>query len=308
MHFIVVIEWDGNKPPTRWYNRLRELNIAIRGDKSISPMKRRAFSGKEGVGTVPQEGTIITQSESLARSLAGLASSLDAKSVKIGQSDLIDMFVTTDDAKIMQSIENVLGKRGRRSPELFDWAVTCLEECRTYMVHQKKYVICCPMCSATRIKKYKGDALDLVVPSVEDVKSHYEAWLRHRFSNGEYSIPLETANATPADTDVVVDDLNLIHEKLSVKAIDDAKEFHKLVAKLPRREAFEVLDATFAARAYFTKDARKERRIRVVTELLEKGVGALEVSLIEKQKADLLDIGMVFGTENTVEMFLVTRK
>jgi len=65
---IVVIEWDGEKPPRQWYRRLKRLAGGVRGDKKVNPIERRADKG-----IIIQEGCILTPSYSLARALAIMA-------------------------------------------------------------------------------------------------------------------------------------------------------------------------------------------------------------------------------------------
>ena len=69
----VLLEWDGEAPPSRWYRRLEKIaGVTVRkGDdnKSVSALVRRA----RGNETIAQEGNVICSSYSLARQIAALA-------------------------------------------------------------------------------------------------------------------------------------------------------------------------------------------------------------------------------------------
>ena len=70
---LVVIEWDGMKPPTPFYHRVRRLTSGVRQDdsvdaRSVSPFARRAERNDTAV--IMQEGAIYCTSKSLARALA----------------------------------------------------------------------------------------------------------------------------------------------------------------------------------------------------------------------------------------------
>jgi len=154
--FLVVIEWDGMKPPTPFYHRVRALTSGVRQDdsedaRSISPFARRAERNDNAV--IMQEGAIYCTSKSLARALALLAQQYGAINVDMAVvDDLSPIEATKEDIEALSKINKVLGRRGRpparRQRTL---AVTCYEEIITKHVDTDKDVINCPSCGSLTV-------------------------------------------------------------------------------------------------------------------------------------------------------------
>ena len=305
--YIIVIEWDGKKPPTTYYNRLRSYGIhvgrktfdgGLKVDKNLGPSARRSFKKvATGSGTIVQEGAIVCASESLARNVALLAEEHGARTVQYGSVELEDVVMSNEDYEIINRVEKHLGKRGRPSVELFNWTVTCLEECKTFFVEDKRFVTNCPNCNGLRIKTRKGEPTKLAIPDTGDI---IEDWFRHRFSSGEFEIPLDDTVEPP------VIDIESLDEKErdAVKAVKNSALNDLLSALTIKEEAFEILDSVFASRAFISQKARNDSRVRACANLFGLGVDPADVSLIENvASADLLDATPVYGLENTVELY-----
>lgn len=305
---IVVIELDGFKPTGTYYNRLRELGVAAgRLDDETKaslgdPLIRRSFKTRSGedAGTVVQEGVVICHSESLANQVARLATEYGAKHVLVGTTTLETFSLQSQslqDSQITQRIENLLSRPGRRPDQLFDWVVTCFEECVTYKVEQRKYIVSCPGCRGLNIRARKGKPIELAIPDGD----LFKAWIRHRFASGQFEIPLADTKQPP--------DYNLIHiqqeDKQFTEIIEKSISVVSLLEKMPQRvHAFEILDALFASRSAYSQNARNEARLRVSMKLMEEGVNPSMFSITEpRNEVDLIDVSSVIGTDETVALF-----
>lgn len=131
--FIVLIEWDGNKPPTRWYSFLARYGLNIgqggvgdkfanagKGDR-ISPIARR-MAGKNSnpYGVAFQEGAIVVNSGDMARRLASNARYFGATSVSIGSVSLNPYSMTPEDEQALSYALAVTSKRGPKASQKKD--------------------------------------------------------------------------------------------------------------------------------------------------------------------------------------------
>lgn len=196
--YIITIEWDGSKPPTRWYTTLAEHGLGTRqGSKDTSPIARRASPA----GVAFQEGTIIVHSDSLARNLAATAYSMGAKSVMLGTITMAQFKMTQEDQHALEVISAQSGKRGPKSQEnVGRYVITCYEEGKTYAVDLREAPMACPHCRGLRISWWRGEARKVAKfnPSQHDLDKY---WVATRFdANGRYSVPLTSENITDLDT------------------------------------------------------------------------------------------------------------
>lgn len=196
-HYTVLIEWDGNRPPTRWYNRLHRLGLSIRGDKEKSPIQRR--QSLEGV--VHQEGAIVCKTESQAKALGYLASELGAKAVSITLAETISMEMTPADERVMNNLQAILGKRGR--PEIpGNWIINCHDEGHTHP-YQGRRPVQCKACGSMLIGLREGEMIRVKLTG----KTPFERWFNSRFVTGGWEEPVVVADdaddpeaiSTPAD-------------------------------------------------------------------------------------------------------------
>jgi len=298
MSYIVVIEWDGDKPPNTYYNRLRKMGLIVRGkdpQKEMSPLQRRAM--KEGA-VIAQEGAIITASRSLAREVAALASEEGARSVQISEGDPVDYFMDAADVQVMNRVEAIYGRRGRPSGEKTKWVVTCMEEGKTYPAENEEYaVINCPYCRGLVTRSRQGEPDIWKFPDSGDV---FDGWMRHRFTHGEFEVPEEGGNEPPAKV-IITHKL----EAATVEIMRNSARFQEQISKLPRNTAAKICDTVLCARLHSPLEVRKDRRLRACIYLFERGVNPADVSMIEKaNEVDILEAGAIIGSQQAAQLWL----
>lgn len=285
MH-IVLLEWDGRKPPTRWYDRLDDLGLRVRGDKEYSPVERR-LSRRQSEGktaVVFQESTIMCESESTAKTLAHIAGSMGAH-VQLVSASIVDMNLSTRDAEIMQRLDNTLGRRGRRPGDPSEWCVTCYEECVSMKHREAFYVVSCPSCASMSFNAVPGDVMRYKVPDGELL----EVWMRHRFSRGVFEVP-ETSDEYPLPPDNP--SVSKSSEQLTLNnfktngLLDDIKIVEDVAG---RATALTILDAIFCGRTYIPEDVRKERRMRACLHIMDKDAKAVVNIRESPTMYDILD-------------------
>lgn len=188
---VVLIEWDGNKPPTTWYNRLRSMNLRVMGDKKQSPLDRRAC----GSGVIYQEGMIMVNTPEQAVMISNIAKGLGAKNVVVGELSLTDASASANDMKVLDSI----GKRGRPSKSDEELrqephVMTCLWELesRDVVLGELKNEHVCPVCGSTSIALRKGERRSFKPYEKGDI---FDYWLKTHFVSGEYEKPNFDENA-----------------------------------------------------------------------------------------------------------------
>ena len=309
MSWLVIIEWDGAKPPTRFYDRMHGIGLYVRGNKDESPLQRRADMNLRAArggdpAIICQEGAVVCGHESTARLVYQEAEFCGAKAVQLHNCNAVTWSLSTEDARAFKRIEDTFGKRGRPSIETVkqDWVVTCFEHAASFPMQDAVYAEHCPECSGTRVRSRPGVEEHYKVPS-GDV---FEAWKRHRFVNGTFERPIadDTAKEPPKQTSQDDD-----KEAATVRKIAANKDLIARLAKLKRESALAVLDAIFCSRTYISDTARKENRIRTVVALYEKGIKPTEVGLLEmKDAVEFVDASGVLPPEKVAAMFLATKE
>lgn len=310
--WVVMVEWDGQKPPSSWYRRVQEIAGRdgtsagpVRGnmDRSVGPLARRMDEGQEGV--VFQEGCIVCPSESTARYLASYARhtvgyDLERKggrrpTVAIGEWNMSrDIRIGADMQSLIDRVEAGIGKRGRK-PEPANWVVTCLE-CLHVSGIKASRALTCPNCAGLRIHARKGIPTDYRDdPSVPV----FDMWLRTRFGGAHFEPALATAvgHVDPPALDEV--EIFSAKESEVVDALRDSN-LPATLERIPREDAFDVLDAILAGRAHYGADVRIKSRVAVVTKFFQTfaSTGQIPqgVSLAELQP-DFLDTALLLGDE-----------
>lgn len=181
--YLLVIEWDGNRPPTRWYNRLASLGLYIRGSKEQSPLARR----KAPTGVVHQEGALFLESLSQAKTLALLAKSMGAVTVTVGETRILNTLMTNQDRDALTRIHTTLGRRGR-PPKDDNYAVTCHDCLHTTEVLGQEPPNC-ELCGSFRITVRQGKKVRLKSITDQDMPLMRQ-WLNTRFVTGVWEEPL----------------------------------------------------------------------------------------------------------------------
>lgn len=293
--FQVLIEWDGEQPPSTWYSRMHKLAGKVRGDKDESPVQRR-----DDKGLIFQEGAILCPSEWLARSLATYAKyEFGARSVALAEVTIKQDFqASKEDWEILERLQTHLSKRGPK-PDAQQWTVTCLEEMRAYGA-EEVHPLQCPHCNSTRIlarkgaeREYQDDGADIV-----------ELWVRTRFAGSHFE-PVDvnefhdTAAPVYADTEVLGD-----KDALMVAMIESAGGLHEQLERMTRQDALAVLDGIFCARRYNEAGTRKDARVLAAARFFEMGGLPTQASLMETPTPDILDAASMVGARRTAEVLL----
>lgn len=305
-YYECIIEWDGLKYNGSFRNRCKALGIQIMRDskekdangnpvpRNPNPQERRAIA--EGM-VIVQEGCIMCATPELAREIAMLAKNYGARDVKIGKVDLIDFFATTEDVKIHQRIEDLAGRRGRRSvgEQSQDWDVVCYNECDVYSENDVRYVINCPHCGGLKLKAYpKGKIKRYQMPDDNPGEGMLARWIRTAFANGEFVPCAASGDVPPASqrvptngegkvVDIILRSPELADEKLN---------------KLNPWVAANILDAVFIARFAMARDIRIEHRVNTCVKLLGGGADPAKVPVSEDDfRFDVIDGSSVIGED-----------
>src|SRR3990167_9314034 len=315
-HWLILIEWDGLKPPTRYYNRLHSLAIFVSGDKKQSPIERRLHS--QGSAVVAQEGSVLCSSESLARTIALLAQECGAKYVAVGQVDLHTKIgeklkVSEQDRQALARIESILGKRGRPPAEedAQMFAVTCLEEIRGYD-HHTQVILACPGCGGMLFKCRPGKIATYVYRDGENV---LDWWRKSRFINGhfEYAYAKNTngkgTKHLPNDTPIIG---NEVEKNVADVLAKSDLYWLDLVKSVPSlfQSVVSILDGIFISRAYVSPETRQRDRVATITHIIIKyrTVDASRFQLAERDdRYDILDASSRVGWPSLANIILRTR-
>ncbi len=302
--YTVIIEWDGQKPPTQWYRRRDALVGGVRGDKSQSSLERRQKDGIDGV--IVQESVIICNSESLARSLAYYAhyeagetlwrNGGDYPSVYIVEGSLFDTKPGHEkDREIVNGIQSKLGQRGRQ-PAKVTYQVTCLEEMTVNATDAPRgRLINCPTCGGVHIRSREGQP-HIFNDSGQDI---FDLWLATRFA-GPHFEPATVVDNGGIDAPKVGDLLINNNDEMVIEGIkvsSDVLEIAREIAKTGRHDALLLLDAVFVGRRHNDESKRNKARIEAATQFFAQGGSPAGIVLAETPIPDLLDAATMLGAE-----------
>lgn len=317
---VVIIEWDGQKPPTRYYNRLARLvagnedvttgAIRGKGHQVQDVIERRTLADNPG-GIVAQEGCVICMSESLALQIASyvkheIAPGMEKPvTVAIGKVELdYNLSMSAELSPVFARAEEVMAKRGRRA-KAQPWVVTC-RECLTASPIMASQPLNCPHCGGLRIHSRKGQPVRY--HDTQDPILTF--WARTRFSGPAFE-PAEIAEDwQDAQAPREFADLDAIDASEKVdqafKAIAQS-DLPAVLEGMDRATAIAVLDAIFTAKAYYSPEARQTARVTAVAKYFEKharsGIAPRMVSIAEIG-VDLLDVALIMGADRAVELMM----
>ena len=193
---IVIVEWNGKKPPTSFYNRIHEYGLYSRvakpsddeEDDSRSLLERRASRH----GVIMQEGLFIVETRSLATTIAYWAKRYGAEVVKIASMNFQE--ITGDenfgenDLAVLRGLEDKMSKRGPKPAEDHgNYVVTCYDECRTYETECDSPPVMCKYCASHNIQNRRGNRV--VYPEVGSEGTIEKWWKVTRFATGQFEIP-----------------------------------------------------------------------------------------------------------------------
>lgn len=283
--YIVILENDGMKPATAYYDRRSALALKVRGrdlNQNLAPLTRRSRGGEE-IAAILQEGCIVTDSESQARMVAQLAQEYGIKSVYVGTTELTPFEARPADLVAWEKINAHLSRKGRK-PDPEPWVVTCYEEMATYEVTAPEVFIC-PACHGTNLAARLGHANH--VRPCEDGENILGYWLNTRFFAGHFEIP------------VVEDDPTLLPptgfpdaEEQPLLTLLLSGQVGQAVTRLPLSEKgkLDLLDAAYLSRRYWPQETREQLRAQAIITWIRTFHGdAMGFPLLEEEAPDVLD-------------------
>lgn len=313
----LVIEWDGQRPPTKWYRRMNELAGKVRGDgdKSKGVIERRLTDemveivtpdGTETVaaGLIVQEGCILCESRGLAELLAAYIQTEVAPMVErqptlwLGKAELSTEFVVNQrDRQLINRIENVLGRRGKK-PDEATHAVACHECADVYLVDAPKgMVVNCPRCRGPLINVRVGT----IARFADDGDDIVALWKRTRFFGPHWErARLDGKTPAPAVDALMMSERDEDMVDL-IEASPDLLDIVRQIAQDDSREdAMGVLDAIFLARRSHDPQVRLENRVAAIQRYVMTGGNMMNVVIAETPTADIIDASTILRTDRTV--------
>ena len=305
--YSVIIEWNGETPPTTWYNRLSQIagfkvGRKSKDLKSASPLADRGTD----FGVVAQEGAIICSSLSLARTLAALAKEglhiagrkgapsrhVFPTEVIVSEMQILDYEVTEEDREALRRIQKVHGRRGQpdKAGEVVH-TITCMEELTSY-TKTARGVANCPHCGGTQVRVRKGERHAFADPG----GAIWAAWMQTRFAHGVFEIPAVGDEIAPP-----AGKLDKAKESEIVARLISSQLMPEIEGIGDRQEAFTILDGLFVARAYMNKDRRTDARLKALMTYFKRGGSIESVSLVEPDNEfDWFDLASTMGPDTAI--------
>lgn len=297
--YLVIIEWDGERPPRTWYNRLKKFTGGVRvGDKNTSALARRTEEGRPG--TVPQEGTVLTASYSCAREVALAAQDCGAKGIQLLPAQhLIPYVATAEDRAVAARVEAVYGKRGRPSAKE-QWAVMCYECLNSYST-EAVVPVSCPHCGGFKIAFKRGVAHNYVSKEA----GLWEQWLATRFANGGFCVPCVgcVEEVAPPSSSIQItdgDDQNVT--TLIAQAAKLQADLKAIEALHSREMALQALDGVFAARTFAPQAIVEQQRMEALVRFMQLGGDPLAVDFARMVDPDILDATYSLSVERVAAL------
>ena len=291
--FVIMIEWDGRIPPTKWYDRLHRMGLKVRGDKDVSPVARRMTNGLnerttsrrgDKNGVVFQEGSILCDSYSAARLIASLASELGARSVSVGNIELTDFHMTQLDLNALEGISKTWSKRGPKfHDDAGNYCVTCLEEGKTFEVDALATPVICPSCNGTHFTVRKGSTADVAVKAFD-----FDGWLSSRFYGTGFEIPRVSVDPDKAlpSPDIASFDPKLTYKLYEVNSVANS-------LNLSGVDLFGFLDAAYTS-MQLDATSKLNKRIEALRIYFQAG-GQKPYSMVSRDIPDVVDVAAVNG-------------
>lgn len=281
MSYILLVEWDGNKPPSQWYRRLAHLGLTAGGHGSKDTegvIARRTVEA----GVTYQEGAIICAQETTARTLAHLASEMRAKAVSVARLEIEEMLMTEEDQKSLDRVARTLKRKGRPpKDEPTDWVVTCLDEGRTYQLLGHREPAYCPKCASFRNRYRDGVQQAVALPS----GNLLDVWQKTRFLTGAFEVPAIDPLGLPANGEA-----QEAADRAAIQCLGKSKLMGQ-VAGLDLDTALRLLDLGYL-NLTFTQEDRQTKRIHSITNFIQRGGNAARFMLVSQPNdVEIIDLG-----------------
>lgn len=304
MAYIVLIEWDGNHPPRKFYRRLHRRAMRVRGDMDLGPIKRRAVGAKEDKpkALIFQEGAIISESRSAATQIYILARDMIDELYKEGEvqgSPAVHMArmewgktMTRDprDQRMAAKLEAKFSKPGRPpNPEAY--VVTC-QECGTVSAVETHDPVGCPSCMGFEIMSRKGDLKAYADPGGSVLK----AWIRTRFSGSHFEPKDLTGTEDPPEKPRIGSQ----KDQEIVDLMAASSNLWPLLDTMDRDMALDYLDAIYLGRRYDRQETRDRRRAEITVQYLMRVNDPVNAPLVEGDP-DLVDASGIIAEDSIVQ-------
>lgn len=339
--YLVVIEWDGMKPPTPFYHRVRSLTSGVRQNDSatmrkVAPFARRSERNENAV--IMQEGAIYCASKSLARALALLAQEYGAVNVDIATvSKMSPVEATTADLAALSKINKILGRRGRPPNRSNRWiSVTCYEEVLTQTLLTDKDIINCPTCGSLSVSmSFPGEDVESCIWETGYDESLFEQWLAHRlvedgivtFHEISYIIdddpPMDDfvrapfANSSPDTNPTMYATLSLIAGTATYTSLLPTPQ-KKIIGMMARSDLdaldvfyahpeilVRILDAIFVGRLKLDEEERLEGRLTALSSMMVRypDIASDYLLALDDDKVDFFDASPIIPIKDMVDYF-----
>jgi len=198
---LVLVEWNGRKPSSTFYNRLHDYGLYSRrptDDGEMSLLEWRAnqrgrWKSDNHRGVILQEGAIVVSSMTLARDIAMWARDEGAKIVQIANMVVEDFTMDEKDKAQFEKLRKTVSKRGpKKLDEKGTYVITCLDEAESYEVEVESMPMMCTHCGGSNIQTRMGKQ-SIFQPMGKDEDSR-SWWKKTRFANGSFEIPVILPN------------------------------------------------------------------------------------------------------------------
>jgi len=332
--WMVVIEWDGDKPPTSFYNRVRKLTSGVRQtDKVGSPFSRRAEVDVRAVHM--QEGAILCMSKSLARALALLAQEYGAINVDVAEVvNLSPVVATEEDLQALQRIRNTLGRRGRPPRKYRRWkTITCFEEIVSRHRETDEDIINCEECGSLDIAVTYPN----VIAGADNIErtffreldfedeTLFDTWLRLRAQqHGGITFPQILFDEDDEDSvgyfepmPYYMHDTHVEHQSIPHSFPQPQKDllnmmYHSCLTFLDYfadqpDKIIEILDGIFVSRYKYPAEERLEGRLQALSlaMLLYPEISKDYLLAIQDDKVDFFDAAPAIDPRRLVDLFAI---
>jgi hypothetical protein len=305
--YLVIIEWGGKRPPTRYYKRIRGVTKKLHGYQSSDanlwgkPRDMQALTLQEGVIMCPDKRTALT--------IASWARDGGAVFVEIMRASHYDIrTVTEDDVHKVEEFTNQLTKRGKPPPPS-DWSVTCIHEGASRYARDSR-VLTCPKCGSVMVRVENGvpDLFKLPKTYETDASVVLKYWTRTRFIRGKYFIPIEIpSDVESASLTAIPAKFRTLPRKVHDIKNQRDKEYFELMfepgndtriidaltgmsATFNIYEKISFLDGLFIAGRFYP-DEKAHARIHAIVIASKKGAKvAPGTSLIPSDRIDIYDV------------------
>lgn len=292
--FIVLVEWDGRKPPTSWYSYLEQYGLTTKrgaryNEERQSPLSRR-LTGDNPYGLAFQEGAIVVNSGDLARKVASTARYYGATTISIGSISVNPFTMSEQDEAALAKVMAVTSKRGPKAKsEEGRYSIFCIEEAVTHITDLRERPVCCPNCGSSRITWHRAEQGKIVKtfdPSSDDLLKY---WVATRFDkNGIFETPSKTrANAELPE----LPDVDTFEQGIK-NQINLTTEFAHDNAEIIDGDGLEILRAMDVAYCVqsISDEERLSKRIAALREFYAGGRNTVYPMAINPLHVDLVDV------------------